>query len=323
MSEAVDFLAGVPLLAGLERAALEEVARATHQRPVKAERQLWRQGERPREMFFVVDGAVETRLGLPGERTTEVTTAGPGETVGELALFDGEVQPTGAVARVDSILLALGQLGFDDLLAGHDAGAFLLRRRLAALFAARLRGQLAEVATALGGELAGPEPEDAARTFAALEDSPAPDSRYVSQMASFLEFDPVALWGFLTAGRYVSCPPGRTLLVEGAPAPAYYLTINGAVEKVLVRGHRHIRVGLAGPGKAFGAESLIDGGPSPLTAVTRERSLLLVLPRDIFGRLFEGEDPIVSRVCLGVILRDLAGALRETLRPYARLLAGM
>ena len=86
---------------------------------------------------------------------------------------------------------------------------------------------------------------------------------------------------------------------------------------MLVRGDRRIRVGLAGPGKAFGYESLIDGGPSPVTAITRERSLLLVLPRDPFERLFNGEDAI-SRVFLDVIQRDIVGTLRQTLRPLAR-----
>ena len=139
-------------------------------------------------------------------------------------------------------------------------------------------------------------------------------------MATFHDFDPLALWGFLTSGRYVRCPPGRTLLAEGAPSTAYYLTINGAVEKVLVRGDRRIRVGLAGPGKAFGYESLIDGRPSPVTAITRERALLLVVPRDLFEQLFNGEDA-VSRVFLDVIQRDLMATLRQTLRPCARLAA--
>ena len=116
--------------------------------------------------------------------------------------------------------------------------------------------------------------------------------------------------------------PGRTLLAEGAPSTACYLTINGAVEKVLVRGDRRIRVGLAGPGKAFGYESLIDGRPSPLTAITRERALLLVLPREQFDRLFYGEDA-GSRVFLDVIQRDLVASLRTTLRPHARLAASV
>jgi CRP-like cAMP-binding protein len=141
-------------------------------------------------------------------------------------------------------------------------------------------------------------------------------------MATFHDFDPLALWGFLTSGSYVRCPPGRTLLAEGAQSSAYYLTINGAVEKVLVRGDWRIRVGLVGPGRAFGYESLIDGRPSPVTAVTRERALLLVLPPDLFEQLFNGEDA-VSRGFLDVIQKDLTATLRETLRPCARLAASV
>jgi CRP-like cAMP-binding protein len=141
-------------------------------------------------------------------------------------------------------------------------------------------------------------------------------------MASFHDFDPLALWGFLTSGTYVQCPPGRTLVAEGASSDAYYLTINGAVEKVLARGDRRIRVGLAGPGMAFGYEGLIDGGPSPVAAITRERAILLVLPRDVFARLFHSEDA-VSRVFLEAIQRDLLATLRQTLRPYARLTASV
>ena len=98
-------------------------------------------------------------------------------------------------------------------------------------------------------------------------------------------------------------------MTEGAPSTAYYLTINGAVEKVLVRGDRRIRVGLAGPGKAFGYDA-DPRRPSPLTAITRERALLLVMPRDLFERLFNGEDA-VSRVFLDVIQRELLATVRE------------
>ena len=214
-------------------------------------------------------------------------------------------------------VLALGRLDFAALLAGQHPSAFTLKRRLASLFTARLRDQLRHLAGSLGGEMAGPPAEDAERALADLEYCRPPDSKYVRRMATFHDFDPLALWGFLTSGSYVRCPPGRTLLAEGAPSTACYLTINGAVEKVLVRGNRRIRLGLAGPGKAFGYESLIDGRPSPVTAITRERALLLVLPRDLFEQLFNGEDAI-SRVFLDVIQRDLAAALRQTLRPLAR-----
>ena len=215
-------------------------------------------------------------------------------------------------------MLALGRLDLAALLAGQQPAAFAVKRRLAELLAARLRSQLAHLAETLGG--VPPAPEAAARGED-LEEAPPPDSAYVRRMATFHAFDPLALWGFLTSGRYHRCPPGRTLVAEGARSPAYYLTINGAVEKVIVRGDRRIRVGLAGPGKAFGYESLIDGEPSAVSAVTRERTLLLVVPRELFVRLFTGEDA-VSRGFLDVVQNDLMATLREALRPAARLAAG-
>jgi CRP-like cAMP-binding protein len=75
-------------------------------------------------------------------------------------------------------------------------------------------------------------------------------------------------------------------------------------------------------GQAFGYEGLIDGGLSPLTAVTRERTLLLVLPRVAFERLFNGEES-ESHVFLDAINRDLMAALRQALCPQARLAASV
>jgi hypothetical protein len=53
---------------------------------------------------------------------------------------------------------------------------------------------------------------------------------------------------------------------------------------------------------------LIDGLPSALTAATRERSLLLVVPADTFEEYFHGRTS-VSRAFFGGIQRDLMMAL--------------
>jgi len=317
--ETAAFLAAVSLLEGREEAELIELAGALRRRTLNEGDIVWRQGDEAREMLFVVDGALSASLHVPGDRTVRIGTATRGDVVGEIGMLEADGRHTMSVRAAEpATVLALGRTDFAALLSGRHPPAFALRRRLASLSVARLRNQLRQ----LGGEPAAATAVDAGAVLAGLEETGPPDSAYVRRMATFHDFDPVALWGFLTSGRYVRCPPGVTLLAEGSESPAYYLTINGAVEKVLIRDDWRIRVGLAGPGRAFGYEGLIDGLPSPLTAITRERALLLVLPRSPFEQLFNGED-VVSRGLLDVIQRDLMTTLRETFRPCARLAASV
>ena len=302
-----DFLEGVP------EDELDVLARTMRRRELRAGQVLWRQGDESHELAFVLAGHIAISLQLPGGAAVEVSSVGPGEVMGETGVIDGGPRPVTATAAEPTTVLLLGRADFSALVSRRHPTAFALKRRVARMGCTRLRGQYTSLADSLGG---GAPPDVAAD--AELEFRGPPDSRYVRRLATFHAFDSLALWGFLTAGRYALCPPNRTLVAEGAASPACYLTINGAVEKVIVRGGRRIRVGLAGPGLAFGYESLIDGGPSPVTAITRERTLVLALPTAAFERLFNGDQP-ESHVFLDVIHRDLTGSLRQALRPQARL----
>ena len=314
MSEgAVAPLAGFDLFDDLPEEELAALARTMRRRAFRAGQVIWRQGDDAGELVFVAEGRVSISLQLPGGATVEVSRVGPGEMMGELGVIDGGHRPVTATATEPTTVLMLSRTDFRALVSRRDPTAFAVKRRIARIGCARLREQYATLAESLGG---GAAPGAAAP--AELEYRGPPDSRYVRRLATFRAFDSLALWGFLTAGRYALAPPNRTLVAEGTASPACYLTINGAVEKVIVRGGRRIRVGLAGPGLAFGYETMIDGGPSPVTAITRERTLVLALPTAAFERLFGGEQP-ESHVFLDVIHRDLTGSLRQALRPQARL----
>jgi CRP-like cAMP-binding protein len=315
------FLATVPLLEGLPEAELAQLARVLRRRTVRAGEPLWRQGDEGRELAIIMEGAVAASLEVPGGRTVEIATAGPGEAVGEIALLDGGSHTTSVEVTETATVLMLGRADFAALLAPRLPSAFRLRRRLALLLTTRYRRQLLHLAASLGEPAVGPVADEIA-TSADLVPAGTPESAYMRRMAAFHEFDPLALWGLLTSGRYVRCPRGSTLLTEGVPSPACYLTVNGAVEMVLARGGRRIRVGLAGPGKPFGYETPIDGKPAPVTAIARERALLLVIERPAFDQLFTREDA-VSRVFLDVIQASLVASLRESLRPQARLTASV
>jgi CRP-like cAMP-binding protein len=314
------FLGSVPLLNGFEVGDLEQVAQFMRPRDVPEGTILWRQGQESQGMLVVVEGRVSVVLHLPGDRNVEIHSVGPGEMLGELPLLDGGAHTATAQVAETARVLSLSRADFAALVSRGHPAALALKRRLAEIICAQLRRQLAALSSTLvnGGD----EPADAPKRIEELEPCGPPDSRYVRRLASFREFDNLALWGFLTAGRYAQCPAGSTLVVEGEPSDACFLTINGAVEKVIIRGSRRIRVGLAGPGQAFGYEPLIDGEPSPVTATTRERTLLLMLPREPFERLFTGEEA-GSHVFLDVIHRDLVATQRQALRPHARLAASL
>lgn len=316
--EAVAFLATVPLLEGVADAELAELARVMRMRELPAGEVVWRAGDEAAAMLFIVDGRVSISLPLPGDRSVEVARLGCGEVLGEVPLLDGGQHSATASVVEAATVLTLTRVDFEALMSRRHPSAFALRRRIAGVACGRLRAQAAALAAALGDEDLAPPP---VTPVAELEPCGPPDSAYVRRLATFHAFDSLALWGLLTAGRYVRCPAGCTLTAEGRASTACYVVINGAVEKVIARGDRRIRVGLAGPGHAFGYESLIDGGPSPVTATTRERTLLLVLARDAFERLFHGETS-GSQAFLDVIHRDLMAALRQTLRPHAHLAVG-
>jgi CRP-like cAMP-binding protein len=322
MSDVAAFLATVPLLEGIPEAELEDLAGLLRRRELAQGEILWRQGEEALAMLLIVDGRVSVSLQLPGDRTVEVGSLGRGEVLGEMPLLDGGRHSATAHVTERARLLSLSRADFAALVSRRHPTAFMLKRRIAGVACARLRAQLATLAASLAGDAGGGGATAAPPPPAELEFCGPPHSGYVRRLATFRAFDSLALWGFLTAGRYARCPAGRTVVAEGTASEACHLTINGAVEKVIVRGGRRIRVGLAGPGQAFGYESLIDGAPSPVSAITRERTLLLVLPRDAFERLFGGEEP-GSHVFLDVIHRDLMAALRQALRPHARLAASV
>jgi CRP-like cAMP-binding protein len=316
--EQAAFLASVPLFAGISGADLVELSQLLRRREFAAGEVLWREGDPAPGMVLILDGQVSLSLSLPGERRVEFRRVGRAELLGEVPLIDGGMHSATARAIEPTTVLFLRRTDFAGLVSRQHTTAFAIKRRIAVVACGRLRTQLATLAASLGNEADGNLVADVKPLADELEFCGPPDSRYVSRLAAFRGFESLALWGFLTAGRYAQCVAGRTLVPEGTESAACYLTINGAVEKVIIRGGRRIRVGLAGPGQAVGYENLIDGQPAPTTATTRERTLLLVLPRDAFNRLFYGETA-GSHVFIDVINRDVIASLRQTLRPQARL----
>jgi CRP-like cAMP-binding protein len=308
----IAFLRQIALLRGVSDEELAELAPALQRLELPAGAELWRENDEARALILIERGRVSASLTLPGGGEVELATMGPGEVLGEIPLLDGGQHTATARAVEPTTLLSLGRPDFVALTSRRHPTAFAVKRRLCGVVAQRLRRQLAALAASLPGERG--TPPDPAE----LEPAETPPADYLRRLPFFRALAPDELDEVLAAGHVARCVPGRTLVAEGAGSPGCLVTLNGAVEQVIARGQRQIRVGLAGPGRAFGYEGMLDGEPAPVTAATRERTVLLVVPRPAFERLFQGQSA-GSHAFLEAVQRDLMAALRQAHRPHARL----
>ncbi len=106
-------LAKVPLFNGLEGPVLESIARLLQSRFVLPGERIIRKGEKGREMFFLVSGAVD--VAIPGEPVR----LGSGSFFGELALLTQTPRTADVTALGFCELLVLTFSDFSDLLSQH------------------------------------------------------------------------------------------------------------------------------------------------------------------------------------------------------------
>jgi NTE family protein len=124
---ASDFLAEVPLFAGLEPAVREDVARRARSVRLAAGEWLFHEGDPGDAMFVVQTG----RLEVVDEATGLVLREeGRGDALGELALLDGSPRAASVRAARTSDLLAIGRAEFEELLHGSPALPLALTRIL-------------------------------------------------------------------------------------------------------------------------------------------------------------------------------------------------
>ena len=107
----LELLRRVPLLDGLSGKDLEEVGQLADEVDVPDGQVLLREGAPGSEFFVIVNGAVRIDQG-----GNEVTTLGPGDFLGEIALIDDRPRTATATAVGPTSLLVLTRSGFRTLM---------------------------------------------------------------------------------------------------------------------------------------------------------------------------------------------------------------
>ena len=317
----VSFLTQVPLFAGIPEDELEELAAVMGTIELVSGDVLFHEGDEADGLHVLERGVVQASRRLPGEAELDYARLGAGEVLGEIPLLDGGLR-TGTVRAVEpTTALFLARADFTALVSRLHPTAFAIKRQIVQLACERLRLSHAALVETLGGGSAGEAAQPEPLAEAGPEDLPSgrlPDPGYVLRLPFFRAYGEPEYVELLNTCRLAVVPAKSLILGEGATADACCITLNGAIEEVIRRGDQVVRVRLCGPGRAFGYAGLIDGLPSSVSVSTRERSLLLVVPRGRFEALFHG-GTISSYSFFDAIEHDLMASLRQAQAPQARL----
>jgi CRP-like cAMP-binding protein len=109
MSDEIESLLTVPLFCGFERKILEDLRVQGRRQTFSAGQEIINEGEQDRTLFVILSGSVEVFKSRGTQRERLLSTMGPPEYFGEMALIDDMVRSATVVAKEDTVVLALDQ----------------------------------------------------------------------------------------------------------------------------------------------------------------------------------------------------------------------
>jgi len=307
-----------PFLAALELSDRHTALSFFDEVKVEAGQLLMNAAQESEALAYVVEGELEVRVD-----GALVGFAGPGEWVGETALFpDGERRAT-VRTRADSWLLILDTDSYIAMRRGEHRVIPLLEQGVLAHQLDRLR-RLGESIT------------QATRTAARKRPGPGVFDRLIAQFGAggllsltsdldvpaelralgIVDGEATDATAAGVAGPFTpqAVPAGALLCTEGEKGDAMYLLVRGSVEVVKAKGEDGVAaLATLSPGAAFGLAALHERKPRMASCVASEPSTVLRLDRDGWDFLVRNDTPIGStfrRAMIDILSRQLAHANR-------------
>lgn len=318
MTEAARALAASDLFAALPQAILADIERLVRPVAFDAGEIVFRQGRPGDHLILVQGGRLEAWLAMPGGRERLLSEIGAGEVTGELSLL-GDGHRTSTVRAVErSHGWVLDRRAFEILrvsgaTAGYAAVAGLIGRRAVERLDALYRG----TATELTGEprLAQSPPSSPVRV------EPARDElAHLAAVRFFEHFRLEDILSIVEGLPRLALVRGELLAPAGAPPPALWIVIRGAVETVIRGSTASRRMRLAGPGRTVGHCGLLGSRAfaDRLESRARERAVLIELSWSRVTELLARDDE-ASHAFATAFWTDTVRALQHGERPLARM----
>lgn len=248
--DVVSFLASTPLFAALGEEALRELGAGLELVRVAAGDVLVRQGEPGDGLYVVVTGRVRIEAQSEAGTVRPLGELGPGESLGEIALWTDGKRSATVHAVDDTELVKCSGAAFDHLVEQHPA----LRTHIAQLIVGRLRRS--RLATHLS-QVFGPLNEQVLRDIEAEHE-------------------------------WVTLPGGEILFRQGDAADAAYVLLNGRLRVVAegADGAEHVLNEVA-PGETVGEMALLTRDARSATVYAVRDAELAKFSRAAFDRVLD------------------------------------
>lgn len=118
------------LFSGLPNEMLEALAQKVNEHQLAKDETLFKRGDEGDSLFVINTGWVKIVTEEADGEELILNQVGPGETIGEMALLDGEPRSAGVVAMADTSVLELKREDFIELLNQHPDLAHLVIRSI-------------------------------------------------------------------------------------------------------------------------------------------------------------------------------------------------
>jgi CRP-like cAMP-binding protein len=116
----LETLSLIPIFHGLTEENLSQLARASYMRSYKKREYVCRADEQVNILFYLLEGIVQMGLTNSDGKEIGIMLLEPGQWFGELALLDGQYQPTTIIALQPSRALLLPRQPFLEVLKTHQ-----------------------------------------------------------------------------------------------------------------------------------------------------------------------------------------------------------
>lgn len=301
-------LDGVEVFAGLTDRQKAELLVGMTPFAASAGEVLWVQGDPSGPLYVLTAGRVHLSVRVAGEDSAPLPDVRAGQVVGTFGLVDRGPRSATATVAEDVTGLLLPAAVFDTARAALRPAAYALLRPLAHELAADARALIDVMAgTSTSGQAT--LPADYRQRF----DIGAPTHRrtQLEGLPAFAGFATEELDRLLEGARWLDVPRGEVLIGRGEAAGALGIVVRGAVQgSVEALDGSMLRLPLTGPGDTMGEIARLDGGPHPVSYVTREPTTVAGLARGRVLRLLDDQDSAGFKM-LDLLLATLVATLRR------------